>query len=63
VPDRATQQKLNPIEAELIACFRMLSETLQNVVIIAITSQVSTERHKIAAPVKLSLVKEPSLTK
>lgn len=43
-------------EAELIACFRMMSEPAQDAVASMVASQAMPGRSNLATPVKLSLV-------
>lgn len=52
---------LTPVEAELIACFRLLTEPIQLTIITVIASQIAPERQELATPVKLSLVKTAAL--
>lgn len=56
-PDHSKKHYLlDPMEAELVACFRLLSEPAQNAIITVIASQCMRARQKIDRSVKLSLV-------
>jgi len=46
-------------EAELVACFRMMSDPGKEVVLSLVASQSAAGSQNIATPVKLSLVKKP----
>lgn len=50
---------LTPHEAELLACYRVMSEAAQETVALIVSSQARPGRQNLAAPAKLSLVRKP----
>lgn len=49
---------LTPEEAELVACYRVMSEDAQETVALIVSSQAGKGCHNYVKPVKLSLVKK-----
>lgn len=49
---------LDPLEAELLACYRLLSDDVKMAVIAMITSQTNYERHNLDIPVGMRLVEK-----
>lgn len=49
---------LDPLEAELLACYRLLSDDVKTAVIALITSQTNYECHKLDAHVGMSLIEK-----
>lgn len=49
---------LNSLEAELLACYRLLSEQSKAAVISLIASQVDQGCHKLDSPVEMRIVKK-----
>lgn len=50
---------LTKYEAELLACYRVMSEAAQETVALIVSSQARPGRQNLDAPVKLSLVRKP----
>lgn len=55
-PDPMQYYLLTPEEAELVACFRMMSEAAQDAIASMVASQAMPGRRDLATPAKLSLV-------